>query len=308
MAHETQLSPTALDRCIAELCAAGFSIELRPGLGYKLLSSPNRLIADDLWARLTGGDASHAATLFVREIIVLEQTNSTNDVAAQLGREGAAEGVVVLAERQSAGRGRFGRKWESAGHQGLWMSLLLRPQLPLTHWPRLTTWAAVAVAHTIEQATGCASRIKWPNDVEISGRKVAGLLAEMGEDAEGRPFAVLGIGVNLNQREVDFPPEIASRATSLHLATNREIDRAAFAAALLQELTTTESLLEGRFEQIVKLAARRSTLLGQAIEARAGETVFRGVAEGLDGDGHLVLRMANGDAQTLAAGEVTLSA
>ena len=300
------MTAAEVDRCIADLCSAGFEIELRPGLGYKLLRSPDRLIADDLWARLTGGDPAHVATNFVREIIVLEETGSTNDVATQLGRDGAAGGAVVLAERQTAGRGRLGRQWESASHRGLWMSLLLRPSLPFMQWPRLTTWAAVAVAQTIEQTTGCVARIKWPNDIEVGGRKVCGLLAEVGNDLRDTPFAVLGLGLNVNQTEEGFSPTIASRATSLRIATNRQLDRAALAAALLQELAATESLLEARFEEIIRLAARRSTLLGQTIEARAGESVIRGIAEGLDADGHLVLRLPGGEAKTLTAGEVTL--
>jgi BirA family biotin operon repressor/biotin-[acetyl-CoA-carboxylase] ligase len=307
LAHEAQLSPAEVDRCVEEWCAAGFEIELRPGLGYKLLASPDRLMADDLWARLTLGDPAHPVTSFVREIIVLEETHSTNDVAAQLGRDDAEGGVIVFAERQTGGRGRFGRPWESASHQGLWMSLLLRPLLPPAQWPRLTTWAAVAAAQTIEQSTGCGARIKWPNDIEMSGRKAAGLLAEVGENGNGQPFAVLGIGINVNQEPSDFTSEIAARATSLRTQTGRRIDRAALAAALIQELAATESLLEQRFEQIVTLAARRSTVLGHAIEARAGETVYRGVAEGLDANGHLLLRMANGEVRTLTAGEVTLS-
>jgi BirA family biotin operon repressor/biotin-[acetyl-CoA-carboxylase] ligase len=307
LAHEADLSPADVDDRVRELCAAGFQIELTAGRGYKLLASPDRLMADDLWARLTLGDPAHPLTSFVREIIVLEETHSTNDVAAQLGRDGVSGGAIVFAERQTGGRGRFGRRWESAGHQGLWMSLLLRPLLRPAHWPRLTTWAAVAVAQAIEHRTGCATRIKWPNDVEMSGRKVAGLLAEVGEDQRGQPFAVLGIGVNINQEESDFSAELAARATSLRLETNRRIDRAALAVVLIEELAATESLLEDHFEQIVTLAARRSTVLGQAIEARAGETIHRGMAEGLDADGHLLLRMANGDVRTLTAGEVTLS-
>jgi BirA family biotin operon repressor/biotin-[acetyl-CoA-carboxylase] ligase len=307
LAHEAELSPAEVDRCVEEWCAAGFAIEHRAGLGYKLLASPDRLIADDLWARLTLGDRAHPVTSFVREIIVIEETHSTNDVAAQLGREGAEGGAIVFAERQTGGRGRFGRRWESASHQGVWMSLLLRPLLPAAQWPRLTTWAAVAAAQAIEQATGCAARIKWPNDLELSGRKVAGLLAEVGEDRHAQPFAILGIGVNVNQEESDFGPEIAARATSLRAETGHRIDRAALAAALIHELAATESLLEEHFEQLVTFAARRSSVLGQAIEARAGGTIYRGVAEALDADGHLLLRMADGELRTLTAGEVTLS-
>src|SRR4051812_41212048 len=127
LAHEAELSPADVDRCVQELCAAGFQIELRAGLGYKLLGSPDRLVADDLWARLTLGDPVHPATSFVREIIVLEETHSTNDVAAQLGREGAAGGAIIFAERQTGGRGRLRGRGGSAGPQGPWVSLARGP-------------------------------------------------------------------------------------------------------------------------------------------------------------------------------------
>jgi len=305
LAREADLSPTAVDACILHLREAGFEIELRPGFGYKLLECPDRLIPDDLWARLKLAEDRQATLGLVREIISLERTESTNDVAAQLGREGAAGGVVVLAEQQTAGRGRFGRKWESPAGQGIWMSLLLRPTLPLMHWARLTTWAAVAVAKAIETVARCPARIKWPNDIEVCGRKAAGLLAEIGVDRDGREFAVLGIGIDVNQQLAEFPPELRDRAISLREATGRAIDRAELAAMLLQELAETEGKLSEEFEELVSEAARRSTVLGHAIEARIGETVLSGVAEELDDDGHLLLRTAHGVSK-LSAGEVSL--
>ena len=154
---------------LTRLRGAGFDIEEKPGLGCRLLASPDRLIADDLHARLAG-------CMLAREILTFEETGSTNDVAARLGREGHAGGLLVFAERQTAGRGRFGRRWDSAPHAGLWFSLLLRPAFPLPLWVRLTTWAGVCVAAAIERATGLQAQVKWPNDVLIGEKKIGGIL------------------------------------------------------------------------------------------------------------------------------------
>ncbi len=286
---------------LAELRGAGFEIEDRPGLGVRLVASPDRLIADDLHARL-------GPCPLVREIVVFEETDSTNDLAVRRGRAGAAGGLVIFAERQTAGRGRFGRRWASASHRGLWFSLLLRPALPMPHWPRLTTWAAVALTDAIEEALGLPAAIKWPNDLQIGGRKVAGILAESGADTAGEPFAVVGIGVNVNQQREDFPPEIAARAGSLRLATGRLLDRPAFAAALLRALDTRAAQLDTDFPAIIAATTRRSLLLGRWIQVQSGAATLEGRAETLDADGHLLLRTADGALHRLTAGEVTVVA
>ncbi len=286
---------------IAGLSGAGFGIEERPGLGCRLVASPDRLIADDLLARL--GESA-----LIREILVFEETDSTNDRAAELGRNGAAAGVAVFAERQNAGRGRFGRKWESPSHLGLWFSLLLRPSLPLAQWPRLTTCAAVALAAAIEKTLRVRIEIKWPNDLHINGKKVAGILVEMGADQAQQPFAVLGIGVNVNHAAADFPPELSEKATSLREAGGQVVDRSALAVAMFRELETRLFSLDSTFPEIIAEATRRSALLGRWIQLGAGEARIEGIAEGLDPDGHLLLRDASGTSHCLVAGEVTVIA
>jgi len=286
---------------LAELRGAGFEIEERPGLGFRLLGSPDRLIADDLLARL-------GACPLVREIVVFEETDSTNDLAVQRGRQGGAGGLVIFAERQTAGRGRFGRPWASASHRGLWFSLLLRPALPLPLWPRLTTWAAVALADAIEASLGLPAAIKWPNDLHLGGKKVAGILAESGTDGTGEPFAVVGIGVNVNHEPADFPPELTAKAGSLRMATGRAIDRPAFATALLRALDARLPQLADAFPEIIAAAARRSFLLGRWIQVQFGVELLEGHAEELDADGHLLLRSGDGTLNRLTAGEVTVIA
>lgn len=281
------------------LRAAGFDIEERPGLGFRLIASPDRLIADDLAARL-------GACPLAREIVVFAETGSTNDLVLQRGREGTEAGLVVFAERQTAGRGRFGRRWESTARRGLWFSLLVRPELPLARWPRLTTWAAVSIAAAVENATGRRAAIKWPNDVFLHEKKVAGILIETGTDAAGGQFATVGIGVNVNHDFADFPPELADRATSLRAVTGRRFDRTAFAVALLAELDAHWERLAGGFPELVAEASSRSLLLGRWVQLRSGDHLREGLAERLDEDGQLVVRDASGAAEALIAGEITV--
>ncbi len=284
---------------VAELQAAGFYLEDRPGLGLRLIAAPDRLIAADLASRLND-------TSFIRELVVFEETDSTNDLALQRGRQGAAGGLAIFAEEQLAGRGRFGRRWESASHRGLWFTLLLRPELPLAQWSRLTTWAAAGVAAAVESATGLPAAIKWPNDVFLGGRKVAGILSESGTDTEGRPFAVVGIGVNANHDLSDFPPELADLASSLRLATGRLCDRAALAVAILDSLGARQPLVAADFAQLVAEASRRSLLLGRWVQLRSGVQLHEGLAESLDADGQLRVRGADGTEFSFIAGEVTV--
>ena len=286
---------------LKELRTAGFEIEERPGLGFRLLRSPDRLISDDLLSRL-------GACALVREIVVFAETGSTNESAMQRGRQGAEGGLVIFAERQTAGRGRFGRPWASASHRGLWFSLLLRPALPISVWPRLTTWAAVSLAVTIENSLGLVAAIKWPNDIYIKERKIAGILAESGTAATGQTFAVVGIGVNVNQEPTDFPPELDGKAASLRMATGRFIDRPALAAALLRELDSRLPQVAADFPEMIAETARRSLLLGRWVQMRSGHHLLEGRAEALDAHGHLLLRQADSTVTRLTAGEVTIVA
>ena len=190
------------------------------------------LIATELRAGLEGLRIGN-------EIVVLDETESTNDVAWQAAERGVPEGFVVFAERQTKGRGQYGRSWQSAPHLGLWLSVLLRPAMTLRESPKLTVLLAEAVAATIADETGCAPAIKWPNDIYISGRKVAGVLVEGRTTSDGSYVAVAGIGINVNQTSDDFPDELRESAGSLAMTTGKKIERAKFAVALLRRLAGT---------------------------------------------------------------------
>jgi BirA family transcriptional regulator, biotin operon repressor / biotin---[acetyl-CoA-carboxylase] ligase len=173
--------------------------------------------------------------LIGREIIQLQEVTSTNDVVAELASS-HAEGLVVIAERQTAGRGQYGRRWDSAAGKGLWMSVLLRPQISVSDSARLTSLLAETIAATIEQQANVSTRIKPPNDVYIGDRKVAGVLVEMRVEQGGGYCAIAGMGINVNHTSGDFPEELRNTACSIAMAAERQLDRAAFSASLLQEL------------------------------------------------------------------------
>ena len=189
----------------------------------------DRLVADKL--RATLGECRLG-----NQLVVVEETRSTNDLAWEAEAQGAPEGFVVFAEEQTAGRGQYGRRWESASHQGLWFSVLLRPWITLDESPRLTSLLAGAAAATIIEETGCAALIKAPNDIYVADRKIAGVLVE-GRTARDRSYvAVAGMGVNVNQTLEDFPAELRATAGSLRMATGRQIQRSHLAVALLRKL------------------------------------------------------------------------
>jgi len=189
------------------------------------------LIADQLQAALP-------SAVIGRKIIVLEQTGSTNDAILQAGSSSLThEGLVLFAEHQTAGRGQRGNRWESAAGKGLWFSILLRPQIQLNESWRLTAWAIEAISDVIRAEFGLDATVKMPNDVQLHGRKVAGVLVEMRAQRKAPHIAVVGIGVNANQS--DFPKELHDRATSLAMTMGRPVNRHKFAVALLRHLDRT---------------------------------------------------------------------
>jgi len=194
------------------------------------MSEPSdRLIAAELRAALEESRIGN-------EIVVVEETESTNDLVWKAVERGVPEGFVVFAERQTKGRGQYGRRWESAPYLGLWFSVLLRPALSLAESPKLTVLLAEIVAATIADETSCAPAIKWPNDIYLAGRKVAGVLVEGRKAPNGSYVAVAGSGINVSQTSDDFPDELRESAGSLAMATGKKISRSKLAIALLHAL------------------------------------------------------------------------
>lgn len=235
----------------------------------------------------------------------VDETESTNSDAVAAGRAGAEEGLVIIAESQRRGRGRLGRPWVSPPGVNLYCSVLLRPALAPADVPLLTLVAGVAVADAV--AAECpAVQIKWPNDVILEGKKVAGILTEMEVRAGLPAFVVIGIGVNLNATEDAFPPELRPIATSIALAAGHAVDRATFAAGLLNALDARyESLLRDGFSALLPAWSERDALRGRRVQVRVGDEVVEGVAAGLAANGRLQIDAATGRRE-IVAGDVSV--
>ena len=244
-----------------------------------------------------------------RRIFYYPELKSTMDEAARLAGEGAEEGAIVIAERQSAGRGRQGRSWVS--HPGnLLLSVLFRPEM--AHLPFINIIGGVAAARAVRKTTGLAPRIKWPNDLMLDGRKAAGILAESAIVGDSVCYAVLGIGINvaLNPAESEgitsLHPELVEGATSVNAAAGREVGREPLLRQLLLDLDDLYISLRRGLSPLPEWRGLLETT-GRRVEATFGKETYAGIAEDVDDTGNLLLRLDDGRLITLTAGDVTLS-
>jgi BirA family biotin operon repressor/biotin-[acetyl-CoA-carboxylase] ligase len=222
-----------------------------------------------------------------------ESLESTNAKAFELAQEGGFHGEVIVTEHQTQGKGRRGRAWASPAGKNLAMSVILRPEIAPSRAPELTLVAAVALVETLKDSNVDA-RIKWPNDVQINGKKVAGILTELSADVERVHFVIVGVGVNLNSELADFPPEVAELATSVSLNRPSPVHRALFMAALLGKLEDWFEIWSDQgFEPVRAAWKNASSMLGQEVLVRADAKELRGVAEDIDASGALLLRVGD---------------
>jgi len=242
-----------------------------------------------------------------RSLEVHAEAGSTNDLAMASGAAGVPDGHCVLADRQSAGRGRLSRRWESPGGLGLYVSILLRPPVPVAQAPLLTVVAGVAVCDALSETAAVSPGLKWPNDVLLDGRKVAGILSELAASGSAIRHVVVGIGINVNHRSEDFPEELRPLAGSLFLATGRLFSRDAVAAALFNHFDRLYALFcAGERRVLVEAARQRSVVLGRRVALIDGKERWEGHAVDLDEDGALLVRDAAGVVRCVHAGDVSL--
>lgn len=293
---------------VEALRGLGYGIDGAAGDGYRIAAAPDRLYREEVQPRL------HTRWL-ARRFEWLETTDSTNRVASELARDGAAHGTTVVAEGQTAGRGRLGRNFFSPSGLNLYSSTVLRPALDTARAPTAILAAAVAVADTVAQTVGdqSAVTIKWPNDVLLGGLKTSGILMEMGAEATRIRFLVLGIGVNLNVSREAFPDEFRALATSLSSHLGRPIDRVAFAAQLYDTLEDVLDLhaadgfaaVRPRFEARFAMRGHRVRVLDGLGDG--GAMVVEGLATGIDEDGALWIEREDGGRERVVAGDVTIA-
>jgi len=282
----------------------GYEIVGTPGGGYQLGAVPDRLYAEEIQAGLR-------TRWLAREIEWLDSTDSTNRVAGERARAGAPHGYTVVAEGQTAGRGRLGRAFFSPPYLNLYTSIVLRPSLSLAEAPTTILAAGIAVAETVEETApdAAAVEVKWPNDVLLAGRKTSGILMELAAEATRVGHLVLGIGVNLNVPREAFPEEFRATATSLAAELGRPVPRADFARRLFGTLEDVLDVhaergfgaLRHRWDRFYRMAGRK------VVVSEPGGARLEGVALEAEADGALAVRRGDGTVVRVLAGDVTLS-
>ncbi len=301
LAGEFGVSRAAVWKHIEALKRDGYSIESGHARGYKLVGTPDRL--DRAVAALAGTDGSVGAGAVYKTT-----TASTNTDAMALGSAGKPHGTIVVAEEQTAGRGRLGRTWESARGVNLYLSILLRPDIAPALAPQLSLLAGVAVAAALEKL-GVAAHIKWPNDIVVGGRKLCGILTEIAAETDRVQHVVVGIGVNLNASGEHFPEELRAKATSVKLETGIVVNRGAFLQDLLRIFDQLYSLYErDGFAAIAPGWERRCFMTGRRVDVDGvgGGKSLSGTCMGIDAEGALLVDVGEAQPVRIIAGDVTL--
>lgn len=279
---------TAVWKHIEELRQEGYRFEAVRKAGYRLLAAPDRLSEEAIQTGLQ--------TRFIGQSIdTYDEVVSTQLLAHEAASKGAAEGTIVIAERQNGGKGRLGRPWHSPKGTGIWMSLIVRPKIPLSKAPQLTLLTAVALAKAIQVALGMKVQIKWPNDLLYQGKKFCGILTELNAESDRINYLVIGIGINVNTVESDFPEELREIATSLRIASGKEIKRAALLQSFCQEFEAEYiHYLSHGFERVKAEWEDRSISMGRMVTVRTIHTTIEGKSIGLDPEGVLIVEDGSG--------------
>jgi BirA family transcriptional regulator, biotin operon repressor / biotin---[acetyl-CoA-carboxylase] ligase len=300
LSRQLNCSRTAIWKHIQSLREAGYEFDSAPRKGYKLISKPEKLNASELIGGLT-------TKVMGRQLHILDEVGSTQAAAHALVGSGAAEGTLVLAESQTSGRGRMGRRWHSPPGKGIWMSLVLTPRIPIFFTPQLTLLAAVAVCRSIQKLCKVDIGIKWPNDLLIHGKKVCGILLEINGEDERLKYVIAGIGISANLRLEDYPAELRSVATSLAIESGSEVSRTAVIQAFLREFEDLYELYhEEGFAPIRLLWETHSVSLHRTIRVQTPNGLIEGIAESIDESGALTISTASGESIRVFSGDVEL--
>ena len=292
------ITRSAVWKHIKSLKNEGYEIDSVRNRGYKLISAPSLLDEDRLQSLVD-------TSLIGKEIKVLKTVDSTNEEIKRLARSGAENGLVVAAECQSAGKGRFSRQWSSGVDGGLYFSVLLRPELPPSDIAAITLAVGYAVCLAIIDYTKLPAQIKWPNDIIIGRKKVCGILTEMAAQSDRVDHLIIGIGINVNNPS--FPAELKEKATSLFLESGSRLDRNAFLACVLNHLDTAlqNYFLSLSIDGIEDFKSLCATLERQVTVQRSGQQIT-GTAFDVSPSGELLIRTAEGQEIAVNSGEVTV--
>lgn len=293
------ISRTAVWKAVKQLKEEGYEIESVPNRGYHMVGMPDIITPEEIKSLLKTRELG-------REICCYEKVDSTNTMAKKLAESEGIHGLLVTADVQSAGKGRRGKHWESQPGTGVWMTLLLRPDIAPENASMLTLTAALAVSDAIRETTDLQSYIKWPNDIIVNGKKVCGILTEMSSEADYINYIIIGIGINVNMEE--FPDSIKDIASSLFLEGGKKIHRSTLIAAVLEHF-------EPHFEAFLQnqsIKAMREEYNKQLINCNKKVKImetgreYTAVALGVDELGRLLVELPDGEQKAVVSGEVSV--
>lgn len=279
---------TAVWKQISELRRLGYVFEAKPRKGYRLIERPDVLLPEEI-------KCFNRAKQVGQSIRYVESTASTQHLAHEWTQEGAEHGSLVIANEQTGGKGRMGRLWYSPPGSGIWMSLILKPKLPLIHTPHLTLLSSVAVTRALHKETSADVSIKWPNDLFVGGRKVCGILTEVRAEADRIHYAITGIGINVYTDAEHLPQGLRTTAISLSEVVETRLHRARIVASCCREIENLLNLYEAQgFSPIKSLWESYAFMLGKRVTVHTAEGTQSGEAIGLADSGALLLKTASG--------------
>ena len=300
ISKEFHITRAAIWKYINILREEGYNIESVPSKGYRLVALPDILSYEEIKEYLN-------TDFMGRNIHYFNSIDSTNSKAKEIALE-EKEGTVLIAEEQTEGKGRMGRSWVSPKGKGIWMSIILKPNVEPMKVPKLTLVGAAAVYKALENM-GIKAQIKWPNDVLIDGKKICGILTEMSGELNMVNYVIMGIGINVNLDEGDFPEELKDKATSLKISTGKEISRKELTANILNEFEKLYLKFkeEDNIEEVLKISRENSILLGEEVRIIRGNNIKIGKAIDINDNGELVVEVGD-KVEKIISGEVSLRA
>jgi len=293
------VSRTAVWKAVNKLKKEGYSIDAVRNRGYCLGPDTDVLNLSELKSALDGND-------FIRNVLFYEKTDSTNHAAKERAETGEDGPLLIVADEQTSGRGRRGRNWLSPPGTGIWMTLMLRPDILPEKVSMLTLVTAIAVSYGIRNETGLETGIKWPNDIVCGGKKVCGILTEMSTDPDGVCFVVIGTGINANMDS--FPEEIRQKASSLRMETGKTVCRAKIIGAVMKAFSEIYPVfVRAQSLKNLKIEYERHLLnIGKEVLVLDPAGEYRGIAEGISEEGELLVRMPDQTLRFVRSGEVSV--
>ena len=300
IANNLNVSRTAVWNHIEKLKQIGYDFEAIPHLGYRLVHIPDKLLPDEIAFGLK-------TEVIGKKIVLYDSTSSTNNIAYRMALDGADEGTVVLAEYQEHGKGRMNRIWYSPHSKNILLSVVLRPHIEPYYAPLITIMSAVSVAFAIRECTALWASIKWPNDVLVNGKKVAGSLLEQKTELDKVDFIIIGIGINANMDQCDLSKEIKRSATSLKILKGEKIDRINLVKKLLFFLEKKYIMIKNaQHDDIIKEWIDLSCSFGKRIIVKHGKNRLEGVAVGIEQNGSLLLKDDSGVIHNVLSGDLEI--